>query len=198
MENGREKPLIFGDLSFGMASEAARTLGSAFPAALFCGDVQNLPFSSVDFDVVIANHMLYHVKNLDRGISEISRVLRPGGRLYSSTNGRRNMEKLFTLLRDFNNNYLRGEDPAERFGLECAADLLGGFFREVEVRNYEDILRVTEAPPLVAYIFSSPLLRGKIDIDRRAALTHYLDEIIAREGAILIPKSSGLVTGIRG
>ncbi len=50
-------------------------------------DVQALPFDDATFDVVCANWMLYHVPDLDRGLAELRRVLRPGGTLLAVTNG---------------------------------------------------------------------------------------------------------------
>jgi SAM-dependent methyltransferase len=50
------------------------------------GDVQALPFEAASFDCVLAAWMLYHVADLDRGLGEIARVLKPGGRLVAVTN----------------------------------------------------------------------------------------------------------------
>jgi SAM-dependent methyltransferase len=50
-------------------------------------DVQDLPFPDDSFDVVAALWMLYHVPDLDRGLAELRRVLRPGGLLVAVTNG---------------------------------------------------------------------------------------------------------------
>jgi arsenite methyltransferase len=44
------------------------------------GDVQDLPFDDGEFDVVVCNWTLYHLQDLERGLAEIARVLRPGGR----------------------------------------------------------------------------------------------------------------------
>jgi ubiquinone/menaquinone biosynthesis C-methylase UbiE len=49
------------------------------------GDVQHLSFDGGVFDVVVAAWMLYHVPDLDLALSEIRRVLRPGGRLVAAT-----------------------------------------------------------------------------------------------------------------
>jgi SAM-dependent methyltransferase len=62
------------------------------------GDVQALPFSDGTFDCVVANWMLYHVPDVDRGLSEIARVLRPGGRLVAATNGMAHLAELWSLL----------------------------------------------------------------------------------------------------
>ena len=50
-------------------------------------DVQDLPFADGSFDLVAAMWMLYHVPDLDRGLAEVRRVLRPGGRFLAVTNG---------------------------------------------------------------------------------------------------------------
>jgi len=50
------------------------------------GDVQELPFTSAEFDLVVAAWVLFHVPDLNRGLAEIARVLRPGGRLVAVTN----------------------------------------------------------------------------------------------------------------
>ena len=42
-------------------------------------DAQSIPYEKDSFDAVIANHMLYHVPDLARTLSEIRRVLRPEG-----------------------------------------------------------------------------------------------------------------------
>ena len=42
------------------------------------GDVQELPFDDGSFDCAVAAWMLFHVPDLDRGLAELARVLRPG------------------------------------------------------------------------------------------------------------------------
>lgn len=42
-------------------------------------DVMQMPFSDHSFDVVICNHVLEHVSNDKRAMSELYRILRPGG-----------------------------------------------------------------------------------------------------------------------
>jgi len=50
------------------------------------GDVEDLPFADEEFDVVIAAWVLFHVRDIDRGLGEVARVLAPGGRLVAVTN----------------------------------------------------------------------------------------------------------------
>jgi ubiquinone/menaquinone biosynthesis C-methylase UbiE len=50
-------------------------------------DIQQLLAPDAAYDVVLALWMLYHVPDLDRGLAEVRRVLRPGGRFVAVTNG---------------------------------------------------------------------------------------------------------------
>ena len=61
-------------------------------------DVQELPFADGEFDVAIAAWMLYHVPDLERGVAELARVLRPGGRLVAATNSRFHLLELRELV----------------------------------------------------------------------------------------------------
>lgn len=61
-------------------------------------DVQELPFDDAEFDCVVAAWMLYHVPRVDRALAELSRVLRPGGRLVAVTNSRDSLRELTELL----------------------------------------------------------------------------------------------------
>ena len=64
----------------------------------YVADVQELPFGDAEFDCVFAGWLLYHVLDLDRGISECARVLRPGGRFVTGTLADENMSDLFDFL----------------------------------------------------------------------------------------------------
>lgn len=61
-------------------------------------DVQHLPFDDATFDAAVAAWMLYHVPALDRGLSELERVLRPGGRLVVATNSAFHLQELRELV----------------------------------------------------------------------------------------------------
>jgi SAM-dependent methyltransferase len=52
------------------------------PAGLHCvvADALDLPFATGSFDLVVANLVLHHIRPLGALLSEVARVLRPGGR----------------------------------------------------------------------------------------------------------------------
>ena len=88
------------------------------------GDVQELPFPDGEFDVVVAAWMLYHVPDLDLGLGEIARVLKPGGRLVAVTNAVDHLQELWDLagrvtsLRKFT---FRSENGQESLGRHFAS-----------------------------------------------------------------------------
>jgi SAM-dependent methyltransferase len=187
---GMVRALTLADSSPGMAREARDALARALPGAAIravSADAQALPFADASFDLVVANHMLYHVPDRPRAFAEIGRVLRPGGRFYAATNGGRHMREIYALA----TGELPGEaEPRETLGfsLENGAAQLAPFFAEVALARYDDALVVTEAEPLLAYIRSI----AHLDAAGDARLAATIAELLARDGAIRITKETGM------
>lgn len=190
------------DFSAGMLEEARRNLlDSGLTVRFAVVDAQDIPYASDSFDAVIANFMLYHVPDRPRALSEIARVLRPGGYLYAMTNGRTHMREvadLRELLAPPDDRHATSE-PGGNFDLENGADQLLAWFPEVDIRRFEDALVVTEAEPLVAYILSSNRAHEVLsplpprEAERRvSALRAAVERRLADEDAIHITKDPGL------
>lgn len=172
------------DFSAGMVAEARETLAAAGVDASFgVAAAESLPLPDESVDAVVANHMLYHVDR-DRALPEIRRVLRPGGRLYATTNGESNLDELHALL-DAAFDYT--SPSVTEFSLESGADQLAPHFTSVERFERESELRVPDLEPLVAYAASLP------DSDREA-LDAFADLAAAElaDGPFTIAKSMGL------
>ncbi len=124
------------------------------------GDVQSLPFRDGEFDCVAALWVLYHVPNLERGLGEIVRVLRSGGRLIAITNGTMHLHELDLLL---------GAEPVpSTFGRENGDQILRRYFARVDRHDVDDWFAVPNRQPLVRYAESSLHLRdvaSKIPLD---------------------------------
>ena len=61
-------------------------------------DADGLPFAEASFDVVHANQVIEHVRRTDRFMSEIRRVLVPGGVAVVSTNNIASWHNIFSLV----------------------------------------------------------------------------------------------------
>jgi len=132
--------VAFVDVSERMV-ELARTRG--IDAAV--GDVQELPFADASFDTVVAAWMLYHVPDLQRGLAEIARVLRPGGALIAVTNSVRHLSELWELVAYPTAGF------ADTFTRENGAERLAPHFRVVERHDMEVAVTVRARAKLVAY-----------------------------------------------
>jgi SAM-dependent methyltransferase len=108
------------------------------------GDVQELPFADGAFDTVVAAWMLYHVPDLDRGLSEIARVLTPGGALIAVTVSERHIEELRELV-----GHIGRFDSV--FNSENGEERLRRHFATVERFYCEVKAIVSERETLVAY-----------------------------------------------
>jgi SAM-dependent methyltransferase len=111
------------------------------------GDVQELPFADDEFDVAIAAWMLYHVPDLDRGIAELARVLRPGGRLVVATNSRFHLLELRELV---------GSGPSTlKFSREDGEEHLGRHFARVTREDIDGRLEFADRAEVEEYVRAS-------------------------------------------
>lgn len=187
------------DVFPGMLNKAQKNLaGGDRPFSFAVVDAQAIPFGDERFDVVIANHMLYHVPNLEKALSELRRVLKSGGRFYASTVGWTHMQGLRDLVCEYDPDVAPwNAQEAVSFALENGRDLLAPWFSGVERQRYPDNLVVIEAEPLVAYMQSMVTLQSpRIERDP-AAFTRYVKAKIASQGAIRISKDSGVFLAVR-
>jgi ubiquinone/menaquinone biosynthesis C-methylase UbiE len=177
--------LTLSDFSVGMV-EATR--GVVPGAGFVCCALPDLPFADDSFDLVIANHMLYHVEDRRRGLGDIRRVLRTGGSLFASTNGIDHLREIKALMRDFG---VEGGDVSASFTLENGEAQLREVFDSVEREDYLDELRVTEADVLLRYIASfGPGAAAIVDARAREMRTA-IERRIADDGAFYVIKSTG-------
>lgn len=148
--------IILSDISEGMIRDVRREQSlqdDRFSFAAF--DCHAIPYEDASFDLVIANHVLFYCKDVDRVCSEVGRVLKPGGRFVCGTYGVAHMQEVSRLVTQFDDRItLSGVNLYEHFGKENGAQALAPYFAEVDWQQYEDALIVTQAEPLIEYVLS--------------------------------------------
>lgn len=184
--------IILTDLSFGMVEETHSALENVLPFRQVCQNAQYLAFPGETFDLVTANHMLYHVPDLGQALAEIVRVLKPSGRLMAATNGVGHMQELEDLLHKFDPGYQKEAPMSASFSLENGAQQLREYFGRVEKVLYPSDLWVTDAGLLGDYAFSTPSVQEYFQPQQRAELSAFFQKQIDREGGIFIRKATGI------
>lgn len=179
------------DFSPGMLQEARALLGEE-RFTYQVADAQALPFADESFDAVIANHMLYHIPDLKRALSEIRRVLKPSGHFYATTFGREHLRELDELIwKQWPHRPGKGLGKSAPFMLENGQEQLAPFFTQVTLETYEDALEVTEAEPLAAYVFSGRL-GSFLTQEMRESFTNLIRQELAARGTLHLTTALGM------
>ena len=188
--------LTLSDYSKGMVDSVRKKYSKYNNVSFKEIDIQDITFPDETFDVIIANHMLYHIPNLQKALSEVKRVLKNGGKFYSTTNGNGGMRPfLHNALKHFNpdTKAFTQEIP---FNLQNGYEILSNHFSKVKRIDFEDSLAITETQDLVDWMKSTISIASYSEKDINE-LFDYFEEIRKNYGAINIQKECGLFISIK-
>ena len=150
-------------------------------------DIQEIPYPDVSFDAVIANMMLYHVPDLHKGLSEVRRVLKPGGNFYCATYGIHGiLEYITDLLKDMN---VCGH-ISTNFTLQNGEESLGQHFDTVRRLDREDGLAITDVEDFADYIYSLSSLTNMEKVPRGVLISALKSRV--KNGILYVPKEYGM------
>jgi SAM-dependent methyltransferase len=183
------------DLSDGMLDSAWRNLivtGRNFKFEKV--DAQSIPYTEKTFDAVFANHMLYHVPDRKKALTEIKRVLKDDGILFATTVGASHMQEMWSWIKRASGG--KQGMVTLSFTLENGKEQLQGFFPQVELTRYPDSLRVTDVSMIAAYIRS---MTSTADLQEAEfqSIERELLEMVGKNGEIIISKDSGLFKALK-
>lgn len=194
-ENLNDKTVYLTDISAGMVEDVQKRMQDVSNGDFLYQivDCQNIPFEKNLFQVIIANHMLFYVKNMDQALSEVKRVMSEDGVFYCTTYGREHMREITELVQEFDSRIQLSEIALyEIFGLENGEEILKMQFDSVELQLYEDKLIVDEVEPLLDYILSCHGNQNEILNTRQLEFKQFLQEKMNEKGFIEIKKRAGL------
>ena len=187
----RNREIFLSDISEGMVEEVRNKLGSDFNCIV--ADAEKIPFKDAYFDSIIANHVLFYLNDLNQGLKEISRVLKPNGVLYCSTYGSNHMKEITDIVQSFDSRVnLSNHSLYDVFGLENGEDILKKYFTSVQRMDYQDSLEITESKPLIDYIMSCHGNQNEILGPRLNEFKEYIDNLLKKDGKIVVTKQAGL------
>lgn len=187
----RNREIFLSDISEGMVEEVRNKLGSDFNCIV--ADAEKIPFKDSYFDTIIANHVLFYLNDLNIGLKEISRVLKPDGILYCSTYGKNHMKEITEIVQSFDSRInLSNHSLYDIFGLENGEDILSKYFSNIQRMDYQDSLEITESKPLIDYIMSCHGNQNEILGPRLNEFKEYIEELLKNNGKIVVTKEAGL------
>ena len=161
-------------------------------------DPNNIPFEDESFDLVIANHILFYMKDLDKVLKEIKRVLKVGGHFYSSTIDSNNMKELESLMKGFNSNIKISEEKiSSKFGMENGQEILSKHFSQTKRYLYKDKLVINDSKGILEYIYSIPGNIIELVDTKKKDFEKYIDLNINKHGNIYITNNQVLFESIK-
>lgn len=190
-----EWDILLSDFSPGMLAQTQPKLSAhkqRFRYALL--DVQAVPFTDAQFDLVIANHTFHHVPDRPKALAEIRRILKPQGRLYASAVGQHHLQELAAVVQQFDSQYTLWDGwPMMSFSKENGREQMTPWFSRVILHQYEETLIVPAAKPLADYVLSST----SIPRERQAEFVQFVEtQLECLGGQLSLTKEFGLFEGI--
>ncbi len=186
------------DLSPGMLGTAQRTISDAgLQATYVVADTEDLPFRAGVFDVVMANHVLYHMTSVPAAAAELSRVLKAGGRFVATTNSELVRVPLLEIhqavLSDL--GIRAAADETSKFSLENGTESLSAAFAHIETHIFERTARYDPETLLSVYLntgrYCSVMADTAIEEERRRRIAGSFrvraERWFADEGEIVSP-----------
>jgi len=200
--------IISADISLGMLRDVAKKPFAA-NTNLINSRARQSPISDASCDVVLANHMLYHVPDIPAVIQEIQRILRPGGVLIAATNADSSM---LTFLDEIQAAYhVLGIPIAslstpfrKNFSLESGGEFITPYLQGMEIHRFESALVFPEAKPVLAYIHSMHTFYESYlptQISWKAVLEQLKKQIeitIQNDGVYRVSKTAGIFIAYKG
>lgn len=171
------------------------------------GDGMQLPFADHTFDIVMANHMLYHLPDIDEALIEFRRVLKPDGVIAAATNSAQSMPELQVLLRRAivlltrsGASQVQPPMPASAlFSLESGARQLARHFYAVVRHEIPSKLVFSEIEPVMSYLETTREMREPQlpeDVsweDVMMIMQQQITHLIHHLGELIITKSTGVL-----
>lgn len=144
------------------------------------------------YDLILANHMLYHVYNRERFLRMIKEILASDGCFCCTTVGAEHMKELEQLVKKFDKRIECLNPKSIGFNLENGEEQLKKVFSQVKKQEQENDLIVDDTEVLYQYVYSYPGNAPEILGERGEEFRKLLEKQIKKEGAMYIHKSQGL------
>jgi len=158
-------------------------------------------FANDQFDLLSCCFAIYYAEDIDFTIREMHRVLKPGGRLFTTGPMPQNKKIFYDVIKEATNNKPIPAMPgSSRYGSEIL-ETIKKQFANVEVHIFENPLTFTKAEPFLEYTRASlsedrklwgDFFKGEQDFEHiMSQIERVTRERIARNGKLVMTKVVG-------
>lgn len=191
-EDAKPKSLTLTDFSPAMCADLENVKIAGTVVRVQQAGAEALPFANRSFDVVVANHMLYHVDSPAAALKEFHRVLRSNGTLVVALNGMDHLDELLALGERV------GRPSTIRNQARITAESARGYiedagFGDVSEERMPGAFEVTTAEPVVNYLGS--LGEEGLDNGQAEIVKETVDEGVKKDGVWRVNKNMVLFKG---
>lgn len=178
------------DISDGMIRDVRRNLGDDPRFHFKTFDCHQIVSKANNYDIVIANHLLFYCDDIQQVCEEVCRVLKNKGIFICSTYGSNHMKEITELVQKFDQRIsLAAENLYDRFGLDNGTDILCSHFSQIETYRYKDGISINQAEPLIEYVLSCHGNQNQYILDRYHDFRQFVERQVRRE--FYITKDAG-------
>jgi ubiquinone/menaquinone biosynthesis C-methylase UbiE len=162
----------------------------------------NKPFKFANdrFDLLSCCFAIYYAEDIVFTIREMHRMLKPGGRLFTTGPMPENKQIFYDVIKEATGKSIPCMPGSSRYGSEIL-DTIKNKFSNVEVHIFENPLTFTKAEPFLEYTRASlsedrkiwnDFFKGKQDFEHiMNQIEHVTRERIARDGKLVMTKVVG-------
>lgn len=158
------------------------------------------PFEDNRFDLLSCCFAIYYSENIPFTISEMHRVLKPGGRLFTTGPMPENKRLFYDIIREATGKSIPPMPGSSRYGSEILS-AIKALFSTVEVHIFENPLTFEKVEPFVDYTRASlsedrklwtGLFQGKDDFEHvMQQITETAKQRLDRDGKLVMTKVVG-------
>ncbi len=179
------------DISEDMISHAKKLDKKAKSGIQFIKkDVTELEFPDESFDIVILKHVLHNIHNYRKAVEECHRVLKTGGKLVVTVNGRKNMLVLRRLrpviAKLLNKNFFIDSDL--HINIENIDKYLKPIFKKVKKVKFKSSICLKNPKPYLDHLDSGKGFWGVNNNEQWQKIMtftkEHFSEILRKKGAI--------------
>lgn len=135
------------------AEELNRSLGGALTLQKMDFN-QRFPFGDDQFDLVSCCFAIYYAADIPFTVSEMHRVLKPGGRLFTTGPMPENKQLFYEIIREATGKPIPPMPGSSRYASQIL-DTIREQFSKVEVHIFENPLQFDSVEPFLAYTRAS-------------------------------------------